>query len=120
MGRVRDCQTFPGGFESALADFPPEQVARWLLASSGISAPPGLSPQTLSAHRQNTYNGISCCSLIHMEIHHPPLTMIYEIHLYVPKTGMLTPQMLEWLFENGQSTTQPEAFWPVRKLKPKA
>jgi hypothetical protein len=46
--------------------------------------------------------------------------MIYEIHLYVPKTGMLTPQMLEWLFEHGQSTTQPEAFWPVRKLKPKA
>lgn len=46
--------------------------------------------------------------------------MIYEIHLYVPKTGKLTPTMLEWLFANGQSTTQPEKFWPVRKLKPKA
>jgi len=46
--------------------------------------------------------------------------MIYEIHLYVPKTGKLTPQMLEWLFQHGQSTNQPEAFWPVRKLRPKA
>ena len=36
--------------------------------------------------------------------------MIYEIHLYVPKTGTLTPAMLEWLFENGQSDDQPEAF----------
>jgi hypothetical protein len=46
--------------------------------------------------------------------------MIYEIHLYVPKTGQLTPSMLEWLFENGQSTDQPERFWPVRKIKQKA
>jgi hypothetical protein len=46
--------------------------------------------------------------------------MIYEIHLYVPKTGKLTPTMLEWLFEYGLSTDQLEAFWPVRKLKPKA
>lgn len=46
--------------------------------------------------------------------------MIYEIHLYVPKTGKLTPSMLEWLFENGQSTDQPEQFWPVRKIRPKA
>jgi hypothetical protein len=46
--------------------------------------------------------------------------MIYEIHLYVPKTGKLTPTMLEWLFQNGQSQTQPEPFWPVRKIKPKA
>lgn len=46
--------------------------------------------------------------------------MIYEIHLYVPKTGTLTPRMLEWLFENGQSTDQPEHYWPVRKLKPRA
>ncbi len=46
--------------------------------------------------------------------------MIYEIHLYVPKTGTLTPAMLEWLFENGQSDDQPEAFWPVRKIKPHA
>ena len=46
--------------------------------------------------------------------------MIYEIHLYVPKTGKLTPSMLEWLYQYGQSTDQPEAFWPVRRLKPKA
>lgn len=45
--------------------------------------------------------------------------MIYEIHLYVPKTGELTPAMLEWLFQNGQSNQQPEAFWPVRKIKTK-
>ncbi len=46
--------------------------------------------------------------------------MIYEIHLYVPKTGHLTPAMLDWLFQYGQSDDQPEKFWPVRKLKPKA
>ena len=46
--------------------------------------------------------------------------MIYEIHLYVPKTGKLTPAMLEWLFENGQSLDQPEPYWPVRKVKTKA
>lgn len=46
--------------------------------------------------------------------------MIYEIHLYVPKTGKLTPAMLDWLYQNGQSTDQPEQFWPVRKIKPKA
>jgi len=46
--------------------------------------------------------------------------LIYEIHLYVPKTGTLTPSMLEWLFENGQRADQPERFWPVRKLRPKA
>lgn len=46
--------------------------------------------------------------------------MIYEIHLYVPKTGRLTPAMLEWLFEHGQSQDQPETHWPVRKLRPKA
>jgi hypothetical protein len=45
--------------------------------------------------------------------------MIYEIHLYVPKTGQLTSNMLEWLFQNGQSTDQPEAFWPVRKIRQK-
>jgi hypothetical protein len=48
------------------------------------------------------------------------MSMIYEIHLYVPKTGKLTPTMLEWLFENGQSVDQPERNWPVRKLKPRA
>jgi hypothetical protein len=46
--------------------------------------------------------------------------MIYEIHLYVPKTGKLTPSMLEWLFENGQSLSQPEQFWPVRRIRQKA
>lgn len=46
--------------------------------------------------------------------------MMYEIHLYVPKTGRLTPAMLEWLFENGQRTDQPEIFWPVRRLEPRA
>lgn len=43
--------------------------------------------------------------------------MIYEIHLYVPKTGELTPAMLEWLFAHGQQTGHPEAHWPVRKIK---
>ncbi|MBN8591374.1 MAG: hypothetical protein J0M33_06430 [Anaerolineae bacterium] len=46
--------------------------------------------------------------------------MIYEIHCYVPKTGQLTPAMIEWLMEHGQSTNQPEFFWPVKRLKPKA
>ena len=46
--------------------------------------------------------------------------MIYEIHLYIPKTGQLTPTMLEWLFEHGQGEEQPEKFWPVHKLKPHA
>lgn len=46
--------------------------------------------------------------------------MNYEIHLYAPKTGKLTTSMMEWLFENGQDPNQPEAFWPVKKLKTKA
>ena len=46
--------------------------------------------------------------------------MNYEIHLYVPKKDKLTTSMIEWLFANGQDRDQPEAFWPVRKLKPKA
>jgi len=55
--------------------------------------------------------------------------VIYEIHCYVPKTGQhcyvpktgqLTPAMIEWLMEHGQSTNQPEFFWPVKRLKPKA
>jgi hypothetical protein len=44
---------------------------------------------------------------------------IYEIHLYVPKTGELTPAMLDWLFENGQRTDRPEWHWPVRRIKPR-
>lgn len=46
--------------------------------------------------------------------------MIYEIHLYAPKTGQLTPIMLDWLFKYGQSDDQPEAHWPVREINPKA
>jgi hypothetical protein len=44
--------------------------------------------------------------------------MIYEIHLYVPKRGKLTPKMLDWLFEYGQRNDMPEEHWPVRKIKP--
>lgn len=46
--------------------------------------------------------------------------MRYEIHLYVPKTGRLTPAMMEWMFQHGQRTDVPEAHWPVRKLKPRS
>ncbi len=46
--------------------------------------------------------------------------MNYEIHLYAPKGKRLTSSMMEWLFENGQNAQQPEAFWPVKKLKTKA
>lgn len=46
--------------------------------------------------------------------------MIYEIHLYIPKAPKLTPAMIEWLYENGQNPDEPEAFWPVYRLKPKA
>jgi len=46
--------------------------------------------------------------------------MIYEIHLYIPKSEKLTATMLEWLYEHGQDSDQPEQFWPVRKLHPKA
>lgn len=46
--------------------------------------------------------------------------MMYEIHLYVPKTGTLTPTMLDWLFQFGQADDQPEAFWPVRVINPRA
>lgn len=46
--------------------------------------------------------------------------MNYQIHLYAPKTGRLTPNMIEWLSRHGQSTDQPELFWPVRKVNPKA
>lgn len=46
--------------------------------------------------------------------------MNYEIHLYAPKTGRLTPAMIEWLYRHGQSADQPELFWPVRKINPLA
>jgi len=46
--------------------------------------------------------------------------MIYEIHLYAPKRSQLTPAALEWLFANGNSPDQPEDYWPVKKINPKA
>jgi hypothetical protein len=46
--------------------------------------------------------------------------MMWEVHLYIPKTGKLTPKMVDWLFEHGQSDDQPEQFWPVRAIKPRA
>jgi hypothetical protein len=45
---------------------------------------------------------------------------MYEIHLYVPKKRRLTPNMLEWLMANGQDKNQPEAYWPVRRVRPRA
>jgi len=44
--------------------------------------------------------------------------MMYEIHLYVPKTGRLTDAMIQWLYAHGQDPRQPEHFWPVRRLRP--
>lgn len=46
--------------------------------------------------------------------------MNYEIHMYVPKTGKLTNAMMDWLFTNGQNADHAEAFWPVKRLKPKS
>lgn len=46
--------------------------------------------------------------------------MDYSIHLVVPKTGRLTPAMLEWLFKYAGDSRQPEAHFPVRKINPKA
>lgn len=46
--------------------------------------------------------------------------MHYEIYLYAPKAGRLTPSMIEWLRAHGQTVTAPEAHWPVRKVRPKA
>lgn len=43
----------------------------------------------------------------------------YEIHLYVPKAGKLTPSMMDWLYEHGNDPQQPEAYWPVRRIKPR-
>ena len=45
---------------------------------------------------------------------------MYEIHLYVPKMERMTPAMLEWLYQHGQDWSQPEQYWPVRKLRPKS
>jgi hypothetical protein len=46
--------------------------------------------------------------------------MDYIIHLVAPKTHKLTPAMLDWLFKNGNDPRQPEVFFPVRKINPKA
>ena len=46
--------------------------------------------------------------------------MDYSIHLVAPKAGKLTPAMLEWLFKNAGDSRQPEPFFPVRKINPKA
>jgi hypothetical protein len=46
--------------------------------------------------------------------------MDYIIHLVAPKTGQLTPRMLEWLFTYANDPAQPEAYFPVRKINPKA
>lgn len=46
--------------------------------------------------------------------------MIWEIHLYVPKAEKLSPAMLDWLFQHGQSEGQPEKYWPVMRIKPRA
>ncbi len=44
--------------------------------------------------------------------------MNYTIHLYVPKTGYLTPLMVEWLYTHGSDPAMLEAYNPVRKLAP--
>ena len=46
--------------------------------------------------------------------------MEYTIHLVAPKTGKLTPAMIEWLFRYAGDQQQPEAYFPVRKINPKA
>lgn len=46
--------------------------------------------------------------------------MEYTIHLVAPKSGTLTPSMLEWLFKHASDPLQPETFFPVRKINPKA
>jgi|SRR5690606_21062569 len=46
--------------------------------------------------------------------------MNYVIHVVAPKMGKLTPSMLEWLVQHGGDPHQPEAHYPVKKIKPKA
>lgn len=46
--------------------------------------------------------------------------MNYVIHLVAPKTGTLTPSMLEWLVKHGGDLAQPEAYIPVKQINPKA
>lgn len=45
--------------------------------------------------------------------------MQYQIHLYAPKTGRLTPSMVTWLYEHSADARQPEIYWPVRQIRPK-
>lgn len=45
--------------------------------------------------------------------------MDYAIHLYVPKTGQLTPSMIEWLYQHGNDPDAPEMYYPVRKVDPR-
>jgi len=46
--------------------------------------------------------------------------MDYQIHLYAPKTGRLTPAMIAWLHQHWGAGDQPEVFWPARRVQPKA
>lgn len=46
--------------------------------------------------------------------------MDYTIHLVAPKTGTLTPAMIEWLFQYAGDPRQPEIYFPVRRINPKA
>lgn len=46
--------------------------------------------------------------------------MQYQIHLYVPKARRLTPSMVAWLYAHSGDSRQPELFWPVRQIRPKA
>lgn len=43
----------------------------------------------------------------------------YQIHLVVPKTGRLTPSMLQWAVTYNNDPTQPEIYHPFRKLRPR-
>lgn len=45
--------------------------------------------------------------------------MEYQIHLYAPKTGRLTPAMIAWLGDHWGAVDQPEAFWPARRIQPR-
>lgn len=45
--------------------------------------------------------------------------LLYQIHLYVPKAGRLTPSMVTWLYQHSGDTRQPEMYWPVRQLRPR-
>ncbi|MDZ4768617.1 MAG: hypothetical protein SGJ24_05775 [Chloroflexota bacterium] len=43
----------------------------------------------------------------------------YTLHLVVPKTGALTPEMLEWAAAHSGDPRFPEAYHPFRRLKPR-